>query len=201
MADQPVEFAVRLPALSIPPCPEFINASRVVALAWLVAVCGCGSSGEIQEYVVKVDDPKIYTSELLKREFGTLPFQWTVPEEWTVAENDQFSKVAWQVEEGGKTARITLSELGIGPGIPAQVARWQGQVDAKGDPADTMESLPLKGSTSAVYIDMPGPEQSILGLMVQLEDTLWILKFRGENAVAAAERKRFREFCESISVE
>lgn len=187
--------------MSTPPRLSFINARRATALAWLIAVCGCGPSGVIQEYVVDVDDPDIYTSDMLKREFGTLPFQWTVPDEWAVADNDQFSKVAWQVEKGGEKARITLSELGIGPGIPAQVARWQGQVEATGDPAETMEAITLKGGQAAVYIDMPGSEQSILGLMVQQGDTLWILKFRGGNAVADAERKRFRKFCESISVE
>lgn len=187
--------------MTIPPCFAFPKASRVVAMFWLMVLCGCGPSGTIQEYVVDVDDPDIYTSDILKREFGTLPFQWTVPSEWAVADNDQFSKVAWQVEENGETARITLSELGIGPGIPAQVARWQGQVQATGDPTETMESLSLKSGEPAVYIDMPGPEQSILGLMIEQGDTLWILKFRGGNAVADAERKRFRKFCESISVE
>lgn len=192
---------MKLPSLTIPPRFEFTNTSRVLAFACLIAVCGCGPSGTIQEYVIDADDPDIYTSDILKREFGTLPFQWTVPAEWAVAANDQFSKVAWEVEESGEKARITLSELGIGPGIPAQVARWQGQVQATGDPAETMESLTLKGNKPAVYIDMPGPEQSILGLMIEQGDTLWILKFRGGNAVADAERKRFRKFCESISVE
>lgn len=192
---------MRLPALFTPPRLRFIDARRAITLAWLIVICGCGPSGEIQEYVVDVVDPDIYTSDILKSEFGTLPFQWTVPDKWTVAANDRFSKVAWEVKHKGETARITLSELGIGPGIPAQVARWQNQVGFEGDPADSVEPFNLKGGQEAVYIDMPGTEQSILGLMVQQQDILWILKFRSGNAVADAERKRFRKFCKSISVE
>ena len=192
---------MRLLALAIPFELKFTSRLRVGLLAWLTVVCGCGPSAKIQEYDVAVDDPNIYTSDMLKREYGTLPFQWTVPDEWKVAANDQFSKVAWQVEQEGETARITLSELGIGPGIPAQVKRWQDQIGVQGDPTDTMEAITLKGGQQAILIDMHGTDQAIMGLMFQQEDTLWILKFRGKNSVANAEQKRFRTFCESISVE
>lgn len=150
---------------------------------------------------MEIDDPKIYTSDLLKGEFGSLPFQWSVPNQWKDAANDQFSKAAWEVEQNGETARITLSPVPARAGLVAQVTRWQGQVGAEEDPASAMEAITLKDKKVATYIDMSGDEQSILGLIVELGDDLWIFKFKGANAVADAERKRFRNFCESVSVE
>lgn len=181
--------------------PDSLRFASLFAIPILLGLCGCGPAGEIKEYVIEIDDPKIYTSDLLKGEFGSLPFQWSVPDQWKDAANDQFSKAAWEVESGGETARITLSPVPARAGLIAQVTRWQGQIGSDEDPASVMEAMNLKGGQAATYIDMSGAEESIMGLMVELEDDLWIFKFKGTNAVADAERKRFRKFCESVSIE
>lgn len=164
---------------------------------------GCAPEGEIRQYVVDAESDRIVTSDLLKSEFGTIPFEWDTPESWTVADNDQFSKVAWEVGSKPDVGRITVSDVDMGMGLMSQLTRWRGQVGIElpesADPMTGTEQLKLDGTT-ATYIDFQGTEQSILGMMFAWNEKLWVFKFRGSNAVTNLEKERFREFCESVKV-
>lgn len=177
------------------------SAHFLFSLTASMLVTGCQPNGEIREYVVPVENEKIFTSDLLKDQFGVIPFEWDAPKSWAVADNDQFSKIAWQVGPKGNEARITLSDLPIAAGLVPQLTRWRGQIGielgSKDDPMAGSEVLKL-GETSATFVDLKGTESTILGLLIPLENKLWIFKFRGNNQVADEHRERFRNFCESV---
>jgi hypothetical protein len=168
----------------------------------LLLLAGCQDE-EIREYVVPVENERIFTSDLLKDQFGAIPFEWKAPAEWVVTDNDQFSKIAWKVGPKEDEARITLSDLPIAAGLVPQVTRWRGQIELKtgpnDDPMSDTETLKLTGG-NATYAHLKGPESTILGLLVPQGDKLWIFKFRGNNNVAEQQRTVFREFCESIKI-
>ncbi|MFY9253454.1 MAG: hypothetical protein WAO83_08370 [Fuerstiella sp.] len=183
-------------------CERF---ARLVCAATLLVLlsAGCGKSAEIREYVVDAENERIFTSDLLKNEFSSIPFGWQVPGEWSLAANDQFSKVAWEIGPTEEQARITLSELPIEAGLVPQLVRWRGQLkiqlDPKDDPMQGTETLKLDG-TSGTYVDFKGTEETFLGLLLPVGDKLWIFKYRSSNAMADQQRKQFREFCESVKI-
>lgn len=180
-------------------CRSRVFLSTTIAVPFLLA--GCGPSATIEEYVVEAETDEIFRSDLLKSEFGALPFTWDAPDDWSAAENDQFSSVAWETGLKNERVRITVSKLSAELGIPAQVQRWQGQVANERDLADVMEAMNLKSGEPATYITLEGPKESILGLMTVASNQLWIFKLRGSTDVVAKQRKRFRKFCDSISVQ
>lgn len=169
----------------------------------LLLFSGCQRTEEIREYVVPIENERIFTSDLLKDQFGAIPFEWKTPDTWAIADNDQFSKVAWQVGPKNDPARITLSDLPIAAGLVPQLTRWRGQIGIelgpKDDPMAGTESIKLSGG-NGTYVDFQGEEASILGLLLPQGDKLWIFKFRGNNEVAEEQRASFREFCESVKI-
>ncbi len=169
----------------------------------LLLFSGCQPVEEIREYVVPIENERIFTSDLLKNQFGAIPFEWEVPETWAIADNDQFSKIAWQVGPKGDEARITLSDLPIAAGLVPQLTRWRGQIGiepgAEDDPMAGTELIKLTGG-NGTYVDFKGAEASILGLLLPQGNKLWIFKFRSNNEVAEQQRKTFREFCESVKL-
>ena len=79
-------------------------------------------------YVVEREEERIFTSDLLKSEFPTIPLQWDAPSEWDLAENDQFSTMAWSTGPEGSQARITVSAVPASAGVEPQVIRWRRQI-------------------------------------------------------------------------
>lgn len=164
---------------------------------------GCAPAPEIREYTVESEHDRVFTSEMVRGQFPAIPFQWTVPDSWTVADNDQFSKMAWQVSLSGDEGRITLSDLPGAAGLIPQVTRWRGQLsmtaDPRVDPMDGAETVKLEGGTGTI-VDLKGEDETILGMLLPVHDKLWILKFRGRNKLADSQRDPFREFCKSVKI-
>ncbi len=169
----------------------------------MLLLAGCQGAEDSREYVVPIENEKIYTSDLLKDQFGAIPFDWKTPDTWVIADNDQFSKIAWQVGLKGDEARITLSEQPLAVGLMPQLTRWRGQLGIelgpKDDPMANTETIKL-ASGSATYVDFQGTETRFLGLMVPEGDKLWIFKLRGNNEVVEQQREQFRKFCESVKI-
>ncbi|MEO1980657.1 MAG: hypothetical protein ABGZ24_09085 [Fuerstiella sp.] len=167
------------------------------------ALSGCAPAPEIREYTVESQHDRVFTSDMIRSQFPAIPFQWSAPDSWTVADNDQFSKVAWQVSLNGDTARITLSDLPGAAGLMPQVTRWRGQLgikaDPKANPMDGRESVKLDGGTGTI-VDLKGEEETILGMLLPVGDKLWIFKFRGRNKLADSQRDSFRAFCKSVRI-
>lgn len=169
----------------------------------LLLFSGCQPAEPIREYVVPIENDRIFTSDLLKDQFGAIPFEWETPDTWVIADNDQFSKIAWEVGPKGDSARITLSDLPIAAGLVPQLTRWRGQVGieqgSKDDPMTDTESIKLTGGTGT-FVNFKGEEASILGLLLPQGNKLWIFKLRGNNEIAEQQQEPFRKFCESVKV-
>ena len=179
------------------------SARRLLVAGSLILLGGCEGGSSIREYTVEAEQPQLRTSDLLRRDFGTLPFEWQVPEAWQLTDNDQFSKVAWQIGDALDGARVTVSDVSMGLGLVAQLTRWRGQVGitlpADENPMKDTEQLKVDGRT-ATYITFHGPEGSILGMMLPMDNVLWVFKFRGGTDIAKDQEAAFRSFCESIKV-
>lgn len=177
-------------------------ATQLIMVAALV-VSGCQNEPPIREYEIDSEIDRVMTSDVLRDEFGAIPFQWDAPASWTVAQNDQFSKVAWQTGPKGSEARITLSDLPIAAGMVPQLTRWRGQIgltqESDANPMDGTEQLKLP-TGAGTYVDFQGDEETILGMLVPQGSKLWVFKFRGSNEVADQQRAPFRKFCESVRV-
>lgn len=178
---------------------------QVLSVPGLVTLIlsGCAPAPEIREYTVESEHNRVFTSEMIRDQFPAIPFQWGVPDSWVVGDNDQFSKMAWQVSLDGDAGRITLSDLPGGAGLIPQVTRWRGQIgitaDPKADPMDGTETIELDGGTGTI-VDLQGEEETILGMLLPVKDKLWIFKFRGRNKLADAQRDSFRAFCKSVRI-
>jgi hypothetical protein len=179
------------------------NACRLlVAIGALLTFVGCRQQSEIREYHIDSETEKVLTSELLRSQFETVPFRWKVPEAWARAENDQFSRFAWQTGAEGSAARITLSDLPASAGIEAQFVRWQGQLQVSDKtPEELMKSVQelSLGSAQGQWIEIRGSAESILGMIVPHRGKLWVFKYRGPNDALESGRTEFRSFCESMT--
>ena len=173
-------------------------------LLLLPVFVGCDRNSAIVRYEVDRESDKVLTSDLLQDQFDPIPFRWTVPEEWTEAENDQFSSAAWSAGPKKEPARITVSGLSRASGLEAQFTRWRGQLKlpemSVPEVMESVETVALKGATGN-WCELKNDTESILGMIVPHKDKLWIIKYRSANATASSERDRFRRFCESLQIE
>jgi hypothetical protein len=160
---------------------------------------GCNSADQVMRYTAESEQQQILTSELIRDRYQSVPFSWDVPGEWKSAQNDEFSKFAWLAGQSGRT-RITVSDLPATAGIAPQVARWGGQIGLQPEsPAELMNSvepLPLAGLTGQ-WVELKGPTETILGMLLTYKEKLWVVKLRGSNEEVGSVRDQFRSFCQS----
>ena len=186
------------------PAPVSYLFRMVCASVCLISLfAGCGEKPQIRSYIIDPEEDKIVTTEVLRNQFPVIPFRWKVPADWRMAENDQFSVIAWSAgpENSKGEARITLSELPSSAGLMPQITRWRGQISMpEVDPDEALKGLEtLKlGEQTGSYIELEGPKETILGLIMTFNDKMWIFKYRSDNSTAAVSGKSFRTFCESL---
>jgi len=162
---------------------------------------GCNSADQVVRYTAESEQQQILTSEVIRDRYQSVPFSWDVPGEWKSAQNDEFSKFAWLAGQSGRT-RITVSDLPATAGIAPQVARWGGQIGLQPEsPTELMNSvepLPLAGLTGQ-WVELKGPTETILGMLLTYKEKLWVVKLRGSNEEIGSIRDQFRSFCRSWS--
>ncbi len=179
----------------------------VFFVSFFCLLAGCGEQPKVRQYTVEAPAAdRVVTSDVLRSQFPVIPFRWSVPKDWRSASNDQFSVVAWSTgpAKSPKEARITLSELPGSAGLEPQITRWRAQVSMpEADPVEAMksvETIPL-GKDQGSWIELRGPQETILGLIIADSGKLWIFKYRSTNDTAAQERADFRQFCETLQIE
>lgn len=179
--------------------------TTVVPLIFCV-ILGCGERPQIRQYVQEPETKQVVTSEVLRTQFPVIPFRWNVPKPWRSSTNDEFSVIAWSAGPANspEEARITLSKLPGSAGIAPQVMRWRGQIGLpEVDQTEAMKAVETLtiGEDTATWVELTGPQETILGLIVVESDRLWVLKYRSTTETAGRERPGFREFCESLRIE
>ncbi|MEZ6061960.1 MAG: hypothetical protein R3C19_16570 [Planctomycetaceae bacterium] len=181
--------------------------SRIFRLPGGIAVCmlgaGCGADYEIRTYVAPRENKDVVSSEALRSQFPGIPFKWKVPDTWRIAENDQFSVSAWETGPAGMEARITLSKLDAAAGLMQQVIRWRTQLNLK---TETEEELAgsyreiTVGKSTGTFVDISNDTETILGLIVSVNETMWIFKYRAPNATTKQTGDSFQKFVEGLEV-
>lgn len=130
---------------------------------------------------------------------------YDLPPGWQESPGDQFSLLAFTVgPEGEDAAKVTVTKLNGGGDIASNVNRWRAQVGLSNlsdnelnDQAIPIEVAGLKGS----LWEMEGPEESILGAIVEEGSVKWFYKMVGPTEIVALEKENFQSFLSSLKFE
>lgn len=129
-------------------------------------------------------------------------FNWSVPSEWTQTAPGAMQVARFGVPEvNGAKAEVFVSVFPNDTGgTLANVNRWRRQV---GLPEATEAGLgdtvsPLEGAgAGAVYVELKGPKQTLLGAVVPRDGSYWFYKLMGDSAAVLPQKDAFRGFAKS----
>jgi hypothetical protein len=138
---------------------------------------------------------------------------YTVPEGWKEIDpgGGQFAPlVALKVEEGGASARVTISQSG--GGLLMNINRWRGQQlglpdldEAQLRDAKKVVKLADEGG---IAVDFTGPgqppgkgERRILGVVVPREGASWFIKMDGPADLVGRQKAAFEKFVGSVKLD
>jgi hypothetical protein len=127
---------------------------------------------------------------------------YRLPEGWEKARNDAMSRAAFEVRDGDKKARVTVTAMrGMAGGLEANVNRWRTQVGLKETSADEVgklaQEIPVDGDPGH-YVDVVGPKDRILGVMATHGDTPWFVKMIGPVDLVGKQKANFEAFVRSL---
>lgn len=111
-------------------------------------------------------------------------------------------EAAFNVTDGDQKAEITVTRLPAqAPMRLANINRWRGQVGL--DEADeatiasSVQPMTVAGQ-AAEWIELPGAEQTILGVIATRGNETWFIKLQGNSNLALKEKERFQQFVASL---
>jgi hypothetical protein len=144
----------------------------------------------------------------MARAAGSNPFKFKKPDGWTEAPSGMMSVATFRVEDGIRSAEITISPLaGTAGGLMANVGRWRSQIglDKASDEQLNKDTRNMTvAGMPAHYVELVGPEsagakrQSILGVVLEHGSTTWFIKMRGDSQLVAKEKPNFDAFIQSM---
>jgi hypothetical protein len=132
------------------------------------------------------------------------PVTYTAPEGWKETAGNSMRLASLEATGPKGKLDISVTRLGGGGDVLANVNRWRDQVSA---PAITQEDLDKDATKMeisgqrATYIEAIGPEQGILAAIVVDGDAKWFFKAQGPVDTVEAERDRFKEFLKSAKLQ
>lgn len=139
------------------------------------------------------------------------PLKYDTPDGWQPGEL-QVSRggisirheAAFMVERDGKQVEITVDRLPPFRDLSANVNRWRAQVKLDAwsaeELAEQVEKIDI-GGTSGDYVEIVGPEETILGAIAIRDNAAFYFKLKGANDLAADQQTAFREFISSVRFE
>jgi hypothetical protein len=130
---------------------------------------------------------------------------YTVPEGWKEIDpgSGQFAPlIALKVEEGGASARVTISRsAGEGGGLLLNVNRWRGQIGLPDLDEEQVRDAAKKfevGGASGSYFDFTGREQRTLVVVAPSRGQTWFLKMQGPADLVGHQKAAFDKFVGSV---
>lgn len=167
---------------------------------------GCRKQDEITRYTVvrpveTVTDAKPQVAPTAPRDSG---LKYETPEGWVAAKGNEFSRLAFEVQDEGRSIKITVSSAG--GDLLSNVNRWRGQVGlpavSQADFNKELKQLPVAGGQGN-YVELVGPEsasprQAILGVILPVGNSSWFFKLQGDATLALKEKSHFEEFVQSV---
>ncbi len=122
------------------------------------------------------------------------PPSYVVPEGWAKGQPGSFQFAVFNVDAEGRSVEVSVAKAG--GSLEDNIARWRGQIGAA--PGEG-ESRPIKvGGHDATFVELSGPRETILGVIVPRGGTNWFFKLKGDPELAVRERSRFDEFVQSV---
>ncbi|MCI0376243.1 MAG: hypothetical protein L0215_01420 [Gemmataceae bacterium] len=132
-----------------------------------------------------------------------LPFKYEAPKGWEKIANITLSVLTFQVKEGDKKARVTVSELGKKSGsLLDNVNRWRRDYAGLPEINETQLAKDVQelavGLESFKYVDIDGPKQRILGVVWPRPDSTYFFKMAGHTDAVEKHKKNFETFVKSV---
>jgi hypothetical protein len=127
---------------------------------------------------------------------------YRLPEGWRKSRGSAISKVAFEVREGEQSAQVTVTPLsGAAGGLEQNVNRWREQAGLE-RLSDTevrklVQEIPA-GGKSGQYVDVTGPKQRILGVIVPQAGASWFVKMTGPVDLVGKQKPNFEAFAGSL---
>jgi hypothetical protein len=170
--------------------------AALAVLAGAAFAVGCNKPDEIEKYTVKRVEERIQPLILPRYE---LPAGWKeLPKE-----RAKVGKFLQSIQAGDQGAKVTLTAFGGGVGdLLANVNRWR-KNDLKLD--DPLVELPKDvrkitvAKTECDYVDLQGPRNRVLAVIVPHEGHTWVVKMTGPELAVAPQKAAFEKFVEGIT--
>lgn len=127
---------------------------------------------------------------------------FTVPDGWTPGPLKPFRRISWNVNAGGQSAEMYISQAG--GDVSANINRWRGQAGLSpiSDPAElqkTIEKVDVDGVTGdLVVLQGNDPAKAMLGAIVVQGGNNWFFKMTGPAAGTPEQQDAFRKFVTSV---
>ena len=192
--------------------PTLFRRATVVAVALLSTGCGRDAEvrpGDIRSYTVPKQAEPASVAQAPQEPPPAAPrLTYDVPEGWTDGGASGIRLATLLIGDPAGQREVTI--IPASGTLEGNVARWQGQLDAGGEP-DDLASRAAAAIEAAESVDVDGrpakvvllrdaaAEQAILGAMIPGGGGASLfVKFKGDADVAARERERFVRFVSSI---
>jgi hypothetical protein len=122
--------------------------------------------------------------------------RWSAPEGWVAQQPGAMQDAKFAVANGKATMAISIFG-GTGGGLRENVDRWRGQLGLQPATdeqlAKEVTSLDLPEGKATV-VDLTGPTQRMVTVIVRRGPQSWFFKLMGEPAAVAAEKNKLIEF-------
>ena len=130
------------------------------------------------------------------------------PENWKTKPPGPMIASAYNVEDAGGAAEVTISKFpGEVGGMVANVQRWRGQLGLSPGSAEearnSAEMIEVAGKKDSYMVDLKGKnartgkDARMVAIGVPFQGETWFFKLMGDDAVVAKEKNKFIQFVKS----
>jgi len=132
-------------------------------------------------------------------------FTYSVPDGWEEFPPQSVRKANFRVssESGSAEIAVTVFPGDVG-GTLANVNRWRSQIGLAAIEPEGMQAVtrPITISNhGALLVDLPGPDQSILGGILSFHGSTWFFKMLGASGTVAEQAAALEVFLSSVQIE
>lgn len=136
------------------------------------------------------------------------PPKWKVPADWKEAPGNQFSLAAFEVADGDKSVKTTVSLAG--GDLRSNVNRWRQQLGlpewSASELSKSAKTLSIDGG-EATFVELIGKDarsgepSCTLGVILPRGESSWFFKMSGDVTLAQREKANFEAFVQSVKFE
>jgi hypothetical protein len=184
---------------------QLLRTAMVILPVGLAA--GCGQAEGIRQY--RVPKPEVvYSQNHVDRSSDNVPtVQYALPRGWSEQPSEMFSQLTLGLEQDGRSAQITVSQLqGDGGGVLPNINRWYQQA---GMPEITAADLKTQTETlvvdgvSGTYVEACGTSdadggKAVVGWIGLQDAGSWFVKISGDATLVREQREAFRNFLRTL---